>query len=236
MARKKVKEPTEVTETPKEVKPPAPRSVAIVAMGSSRIDYLEEAVNKNGRWGVADETWAINAVAGVLQHDRAFIMDPYDTMPPQYLEIYKNVGGPIYTCKTNPALPRLVEYPIEDVINTLGSFPYFNSSVAYALGYALYLGVKTITLYGCDFAYPDVYKAESGRACVEAWIMWGMLRGFDMRLSKSTTLFDHSLGMPLYGFSETHTVNRLESGKIQLVKKEPKDESSQGQTHKTDDS
>lgn len=212
-------------------KPPAPRSVAIVAMGSSRSDYISMAINRHSRFGVADEIWAINSMLGIIQWDKGFMVDPYDEMPAPYMDTFKSAspGKPIFTSKTNPAYPNLVEYPVEEVVNSLGGLPYLNTSVAYALAYALYLGVKEIWLFGCDFCYPDVYKAEAGRACVEAWIMHGLMKGHNIHICNSSTLFDTSLGMPLYAFKDKYTVERLPSGRVQLKRKEtPQNEPSAG--------
>lgn len=219
------------TADPPSIKPPAPRSVAIVAMGTSRNDYLLNAVNRHSRYGVADEIWAINAMAGIIQWDKAFIIDPHDEMPPEYINTYRDAGTkPVFTCKTHPAFPGLIEYPLAEVVNFLGGLPYLNTSVAYALAYALYLGVKDIWLFGCDFCYPDAYKAESGRGCVEAWIMFGMMKGHRIHIAKTSTLFDTSIGMPLYGFENKYSVEKTPDGQVHLVKKEPKDELGKGQT------
>ena len=203
------------------VKPPAPRSVAIVAMGTSRNDYITLAVTNHSRHRVVDEIWAVNAMAGVIQWDKAFIIDDYKEMPVQYLDIYKEAGSkPIYTSYTNPAFPCLIEYPVLEVVKILCGLPYLNTSVAYALAYALYLGVKDIWLFGCDFCYPDIYKGESGRGCVEAWMMYGILRGHRIHVAPTSTLFDTSLGMPLYAFQDKFEVVKAANGEASLVKKE----------------
>jgi hypothetical protein len=68
------------------------------------------------------------------------------------LEWMREHPGPIYTSRTHPDYPGLVEYPLEDVINELG-FSYFNSTAAYAVALRS-SGVKKISLFGIDYTYP----------------------------------------------------------------------------------
>ena len=55
--------------------PPALRSVAIVAMGPSHRSYTGLASIYGDRCRLVDETWAINAMGTVIQHDLLFHMD-----------------------------------------------------------------------------------------------------------------------------------------------------------------
>jgi hypothetical protein len=48
------------------------------------------------------------------------------------------------------------------VINSCG-IAYFNNTAAYAVAYAVHIGVKKITLFGCDYTYPNAHDAEKGR-------------------------------------------------------------------------
>lgn len=189
----------------------APYSVAIVAMGHSHQAYLDECLAKSSRFQVADETWAINAMCGVVQHDRAFIMDalPYfskaakDANPSLigYKDWLASHPGPIYTQKAYPSFPGSVEYPLLDVLNYV-RVPYFNTTVAYALCYAIYLKVKSIRLYGCDFTYGAGNRgfAEAGRACLEFWIRDCNWRGIEVVIPNSSTLCDRN-NQVLYGYS-----------------------------------
>lgn len=188
-----------------------PRIIAIVAMGPSHSEYVTECLNKSSRWQVADETWAINAAAGVLQHDRAIIMDRLSYFGPAARDENKSLDGyrdwlhkhqgPIYTSELDPDFPGSVLYPLQEVIADLG-MPYFNNTCAYALALAIHMRPKMIKLYGMDFTYKENRGfAEAGRACVEYWIAVAISRGIKVWLPKSTTLCDSSLGRPLYGYS-----------------------------------
>jgi hypothetical protein len=52
------------------------------------------------------------------------------------------------------------------VINSCG-MAYLNNTGACAVAYAVHIGVKKISLFGCDYTYPNVHDAEKGRACLE---------------------------------------------------------------------
>lgn len=190
-----------------------PYSVAIVAMGPSRADYIEECTRMSSRHAVADETWAINAMAGVIQHDRAVIMDDLRYFAKaarenKALEGYKDwlhkLKTPVYTSRADPELcPGSVDYPLQEVLAKL-TVPYFNSTVAYALGLAIWMGVKELKLYGMDFNYGPEGRgfAEAGRACVEYWIRDAEWRGMKVKIAPGSTLCDQKTGRVLYGYAE----------------------------------
>lgn len=198
----------------------APYTVAIVAMGPSHRDYLDECIDGKGRLSVADETWAINAMAGIIEHDRAIIMDdlPYfakaarDINPglKGYASWLKDHKGPIYTQKVYPEFPGSVEYPLQDVLNTI-KYAYLNNTSSYALALAIHMGVKHIKLYGFDFTYPDNRGfAEAGRACMEFWIRDATWRGIKVTIAKSCSLCDQALGRPLYGYSVPPKIEQVD--------------------------
>lgn len=189
----------------------APYTVAIVAMGPSNRDYLDACLKQSSRFRVADETWAINAMAGCIQHDRAIIMDalPYfakvaGTNAPLdgYRDWLHTHPGPIYTQRVYEGFPGSVEFPLQDVLNTV-RYPYFNNTCAYAIALAIHLRVRHIKLYGMDFTYGASSRgfAEAGRACVEHWIRDACWRKIQVEIASSSTLMDQAQNRPLYGYS-----------------------------------
>lgn len=169
------------------MKRPNPKSVAIVGMGNSCKTYVLHCAQKGSYKKSFDETWAINAMAGVIQHDRALVMDDIESilkplisanptcMTAGMMDWLPVHPGPVYTTTVWPGYPGLVEYPLEEVIRCTGA-QYLNTTVAYAVALAMSIGfdrkegvgsVKRIALYGCDFTYPNVHVSESGRGCVE---------------------------------------------------------------------
>ncbi len=189
-----------------------PETVAIIGLGPSMHDYVAVAKGNGARNKVADEIWSINALADVIKCDRVFHMDDVriqearaakdpDGNIAAMLPWLKQHPGPIYTSRTHPDYPGLVEYPLEEVLAKTTAFPYFNSTAAYAVAYAIAIGVKTIKLYGMDFTYPDKHHAEKGRACVEYWLGVAHARGIKIGVALSSTLWDaRSPADRLYGY------------------------------------
>jgi len=196
-----------------------PYTVAIVAMGPSRSDYINDCISKSSRFQVADETWAINAMGSIIQHDRLFVMDdlPYFAKVARsenpglvgYSDWLHKHPGPIYAQKAYKEFPGAVEYPLEDVLNVI-QYPYINNTTAYALCYAIYLGVKHIKLYGMDFTYANNRGfAEAGRACIEHWIRDACWRNIKVTIAPSSTLMD-THNRVLYGYSVPPKVDKID--------------------------
>jgi hypothetical protein len=101
----------------------------------------------------------------------------------------KSSRVPVYTSCASIAYPATVDFPLEQVINSLG-YAYFNNTAAYALAYAIFLGVESVSMFGCDYTYKDAHNAEKGRACLEFWLGYASARGIKIQLSQRTTLMD----------------------------------------------
>lgn len=192
-----------------------PGSVAIVAMGQSAGTYLRTCSTLGSRCKVADETWAINAMGGVIQHDLLFHMDDCKV---QESRAESNPDGNIaglmkwlkkhprfFTSKSYDDYPGAIEYPLQDVINNVG-VSYFNNTVSYAVAMAMHIGVKRISLYGVDFSYVNQAKAERGRACVEFLLGVASAQGIDIQMASDTTLMDACIDIDhkFYGYDASH--------------------------------
>lgn len=186
--------------------PPARRSkvpehVAILGLGPSVTGYLELTKRMGGRKQFADETWCINALGDVFACDRIFHMDDVriqeirakanpESNIAAMLKWLKTHPGPIITSRAHPGYPGLVEFPLEDVLNDANGFAYFNSTAAYAVAYAIWLGVKRLSIFGNDFTYENSHHAEKGRACVEFWIGFAQARGIKVSVPHVSSLLD----------------------------------------------
>lgn len=199
----------------------APYTVAIVAMGPSYKDYLSECLAHSSRWMVADETWAINAMGGVIQHDRLICMDalPYfskvrgsNPSLVGYGDWLSKHPGPIYSQKRYDDFPGSVEYPLSEVLNACGGYAYFNNTVAYAVGLAIAMQVRHLKLYGCDFTAGQHADGQTGRACVEYWLAVCIQRGMKVTIASSSTLCDQKSGRVLYGYSTPPLIQKTASG------------------------
>ena len=189
-----------------------PEHIAILGLGPSLEEYVNISKRLGGKHVYCDEVWGINAVAGVIMCDRVFHMDDVriqerraaalpESNIARMLEWMRVHPGPIVTSRAHPDYPGLVEFPLEDVINNLGH-DYFNSTAAYAVAYAIHLGVRKISLFGCDYTYPNAHDAEKGRACVEFWLGVARARGINLVIAKTSSLMDalHSRQERLYGY------------------------------------
>jgi SAM-dependent methyltransferase len=178
----------------------APNHILILGLGPSLEGYVDIAKRLGGRHAFCDEVWGINAVAGVVQCDRVFHMDDVriqeiraaarpESNIARMLDWMRRHPGPIYTSRPHPDYPGSVAFPLEEVINSCG-MAYFNSTAAYAVAYAVHIGVKQISLFGCDFTYARAHDAEKGRGCVEFHLGIAKARGIQIGFPANTSLMD----------------------------------------------
>lgn len=212
-------------------RPPSPERVAIVGLGPSLATYVDLTRRLGGRHALADETWVVNALGDVIEHDRVWHMDDVRVQEVRaaatpasniavMLRWLKAHPGPIYTSRLHPEYPGLVELPIEAMLNDLDGMAYFNSTVAWAVAYAIFIKVKSIFLFGIDFTYPNSQDAEKGRACVEFWLGVAMARGIETAVAETSSLTDMCVGRPLYGFgkfgSRDLAIRQTPSGRLRV--------------------
>ena len=204
-----------------------PRHVAIVGLGPSMDQYTSICKRLGGRSQYCDETWGINSLGNVIECDRIFHMDDVriqeiraEAQPESniaaMLRWLKTTEIPVVTSRPHPDYPALEPFPLIEVLNQF-QFGYFNSTAAYAVAYALWIGVEKISIFGCDYTYPNAHDAEKGRACVEFWL--GMAAERDVRLvvPKTSTLLDaiHTQRERFYGYDTLDlTITQNDAGKI----------------------
>lgn len=190
----------------------APKHVAIVGLGPSVAQYVDLTKRLGGRSQLCDQTWVINALGNVLDCDLIFHMDDVriqeargaampDSNIAAMVKWLKTCEKPVLTSRPHPDYPTSVAFPLADVLS-MHEFAYFNSTAAYAVAYAIYLGVEKISLYGVDFTYPNSHDAEKGRACVEFWLGIAAAKGIKLSMPKTSSLMDalHSKEDRLYGY------------------------------------
>jgi protein-L-isoaspartate O-methyltransferase len=177
-----------------------PRHVAIIGLGYSAEKYMDRVKRLGSRRKFADQIWGINCIGDVLRCDLVFHMDDIriqeirarakpDSNIAAMVEWLRGYDGRVITSFAHPDYPCLETFPLQDVINELG-LAYFNNTVAYAVVYALFIGVEKISIFGCDYTYPDRHKAEKGRACLEFWLGYAKNRGVELAMPPNTTLMD----------------------------------------------
>lgn len=184
---------------------PVPDHVAIVGLGPSCATFFELTRRLGGVSAWCDEVWGINAIGDVLRCDRVFHMDDLKVQEARatanpggniaaMVKWLKTHPGPVYTSIVRDGYPGLVAFPIEDVLNRKhdgnGGAPYFNSTSAYAIAFAIHIGVKRISLFGLDYTLPNRHQAEQGRACCEFWLGIAAARGIEITIPDSSPMMD----------------------------------------------
>lgn len=195
--------------------------VAILAQGASWAGVRD---------AVVDEVWAINMMALKYPHNLLFHMDDCRVQEARALtnsdmQILVDVlqsHPAFYTSTVYPEYPGARAFPLEDVVNTLGT-TYLNSTAAYAVAFAIFAGVTELHLYGLDFSYPHAHRAEAGRGCVEHLIGIAMERGITVVIPPDGTLMDACVpaANKPYGY-DAHDVTFRRVGQRTFVDMTPK--------------
>jgi hypothetical protein len=182
-----------------------PAHVAIVGLGPSCVTFFELTRRLGGVSAYCDEVWGLNAIGDVLRCDRIFHMDDVKIQEARgelnpagniasMVRWLKTHPGPVYTSIVREGYRGLVAFPLGDVLNRRhdgnGGAPYFNSTAAYAVAFAIHIGVKHISLFGLDYTLPNAHHAEQGRACVEFWLGIAAARGIEITVPETSSLMD----------------------------------------------
>jgi hypothetical protein len=218
-----------------------PAHVAIVGLGPSCATFFELTRRLGGVSAYCNEVWGINAIGDVLRCDRVFHMDdvkvqetraaakPDGNIAAMVAWLRKH-PGPIYTSVVREGYPGLVPFPLQDVLNRghdgNGGAPYFNSTGAYAVAFAIHIGVKRISLFGLDYTLPNAHHAEKGRACVEFWLGIAAARGIEITIPETSSLMDGCATDRdrLYGYDcvDVHFEDREDGGvNLRFTDREP---------------
>ncbi len=179
------------------------KKIAIVAMGKSHNQFVLAKTHSQP----IDEVWAINAMAGVIYHDRVFMMDPASrfldsddagTQTGIMRSVLKSHPGPIYTCELDDRCPGLVDFPLDEVMNACGT-GYFNNTVAYAIGYGIAsiddVPTPTYVYYLMERVEPGFYLALDDTNHVKHYHTCESLKTVDCDLIWST---DQGFGSRIY--------------------------------------
>lgn len=182
--------------------------VAIVAMGPSARSFFDAGVRGAGVSEFADAVWAINKAMWVVRHDVGFRMDSPAVFErrieesendkqrrarSQMRDFLRTHNRPVYSGirERDPRYPCLVPYPLAEVVGTLRS-DYFNGGVSYAVAMAIVMGVKRISLFGCDYTNHTNPHAhgERGRGCVEFYLGMANAHGIEVIVPSTSCLID----------------------------------------------
>ena len=184
-------------------------------------------LNKSLRTLRANMGFVLDDWIGEYSKSRAYMTDIVElthqmpiittTLDAEVLSLIDGLGGN----KDN-----VIEYPIIDIRNALGehffnvcrgniaesmdkesfikqkgnSLLYMKNSVPLILAYALYIGVKSIYLFGADYTHPMSNRREGDQPCAEYWVGFLEACGVSVYLPQDTTLKSTREGLSIYGY------------------------------------
>lgn len=175
--------------------------ICVLGLGPSVRQYLEITKRNGGRRQFCDFVYGVNILGDVFACDLVFHQDDVKiqmiraaALPEsniahmvKWLRTYK---GRVITSRKHPDYPCLEEFPLQKVLNWMPQ-GYFNNTAAYAVAYAIVIaGATKISIFGCDYTYPDAHDAEKGRGCLEFWLGVAAAKGIQLSVPKTTTLLD----------------------------------------------
>lgn len=160
-----------------------------------------------------DAVWVVNRAAVSFRHDAAFDMHDLRDMVREYpneMRRFVTAERPIITLAHYPEFPMSVEYPIAEVLDIV-KCDILNSTPAYMMAFAIAIGVKEIYLYGMDFHYENLDRAEAGGQGMAYWLGYCQAKGINYRIPNTSSLLDayrvrlvnDQPMRPLYGYSES---------------------------------
>ena len=202
--------------------------VALLGLGPTAKQFVSTVGPMGCIHAFCDEVWGINQAGDIWPCDRVFHMDDVriqeiraaaapDSNIATMLAWLKTHPGPVITSRAHPDYPGLVEFPLQEFLTEIDGSAYFNSTAAYAIAYAIYLGVEHLAVFGNDFTYENSHHAEKGRACVEWWLGYAKGRGMQITVPHVSSLLDacNSPADRLYGYDTLEVqIQRTADGPI----------------------
>lgn len=162
------------------------------------------------RYSAVIEIHRPKGVSGYTEHPRT----------PEYWQKLQTIDAPVYMYPPDRRVKSAVEYPLQEVLDLLGTVKEFgkditplNCSLAYALGLGFYKGYKQIDVYGVELAV-DAYIKQ--KPIFTFWIGYAAGVGVELNLYCSRGLLTGSL----YGIEPESDLNSRLSPYINGMQKE----------------
>ncbi len=149
-----------------------------------------------GYAGTADEcpfnteVWSINQAGGQFPHQKIDYCFAFDKLPPEYIEEMKAIAPVISWQKYAD-----IQYPLKEILKEF-RINYFVNTVCYQAAYAIYIGTKRLSLYGCDTMLGGVWQRESKG--LEFWLGIAHDRNIELVLPPKSGLLRSMQGR-IYG-------------------------------------
>jgi hypothetical protein len=114
-----------------------------------------------------------------------------------------NHDRPIITSEAPGWPPHVHLYPQETVRRHFGAaHDYYHNSVPWIIAYAVWMGVRELTLWGCDYTHERSGAREDDRACAEYWVAIARERGCQILIPETSTLCNANRGPWWYGYRD----------------------------------
>lgn len=189
-----------------------PERVAMVGLGPSANAFWLENAQFNEA-APCDSVWVVNRAALSFRHDVAFDMHDLRLMVKKYPHEYQRFATaekPIVTLTHYPEFPMTVPFPLRQVMDFV-KHDILNSTPAYMVAYALSIKVKEILLYGMDFHYENLERAEAGGQGMAYLLGMAQALGINYKIPNTSSLLDayrvklvnDQPMRPLYGYEES---------------------------------
>lgn len=179
----------------------------MLLLGESKIDYVNTLAVSHDPPFPESEIWTCNAGFRIWPHDLLFVMDDLEGEAHKWPQYGKDLAGhdqPIITSTAYKPWSNAIAFPIREVCRDLGLVGldiWFNNSLPYMLAYAVWIGVKHVTVFGADYWHPHSQGREGDIENAHFWL--GFLRGRGLTLSvanNSTLMNARNSQRPMYGY------------------------------------
>jgi len=185
-----------------------PERVALVSLGVTHQDYVSEWLNHDPSDTVfgRDETWTLNRGGLVFKHDLLFVMDYLEgerTKWPRYGQMLWNHDKPIITSQAENWPDHVHLFPEYALRSHFGAkHDYYHNSIPWIIAYAVWIGVKELTLWGCDYTHERSGGHEDNRANAEYWVAIARERGLKILYPETSTLCNAGKNRYWYGYRD----------------------------------
>ncbi len=194
--------------------------VAIVGCGGSCGAYLIEGLAvAESQPDKFDQVWAMNHMCLSIKHDLGFIIDAIplvkDTCPVLY-EYMQNTETPYLSSLPSGHFKASKPFPVDDVVRALND-DLLDNVGCYILGYAIAIGVESMTLYGMDYFWDLTVRYEKGGQSVAYLVGLARGKGIEVNITMPSPLLDSNTvrvidGQPrrqLHGYNKQPAMGHL---------------------------
>ncbi len=120
------------------------------------------------------EVWGINQAGRAFPTKKINYCFAFDKLPSKYIDEMKAIA-PVISWQPYAN----IEYPLKEIIRMFKR-DYFVNTMCYQIAYAIYIGTKRLSLYGCDTLLGGMWQRESKG--VEYWLGRADERGIELVL------------------------------------------------------